>query len=278
MPAALKPQAALHPFDSSLETFSIRVDGRWTTVRLEPVQMDALREIAIAEGVGFADLCTRVVESRTKGSMTSALRRYALTYYRDRARTGPLGGLSTLARDLLTYRNLLIETAERDFVIRQNQELNEVYESHPGMALLFSYWRALAKGGTMPAIAEEFDLSPLEKAGFADNVHLIDIAPDRPADFLILRQAPVTMIYKTSDHSRMSRLGDTLYSSAVQSDYAKAKFAGLPTLQKVSVRSQEGDLKYQRIILPCAVASDQVNRLVVGVIPLEPLSPGLPSR
>lgn len=267
-------------FASSLETFSIRVHGRWTTVRLEPVQMEALREIARAEGVDFPDLCTRVAEERERGSLTSALRRYALTYFRDRARPGRLGGFSSLAGELQNYRNMVIETSDTDFVIRQNQALTDVYSGHPGMALLYSYWRALTKGGQIPRIPREFDLAPLDAAGFADNVHLIDIAPDQPPDYLILRQAPITMIYRTPDHSRMRRMGnDTLYASAVQADYAKAKYTAAPMLQKVSVRSPQGDLKYQRIILPCAVeGSDRLNRLVVGVIPLEQPKPTLASR
>lgn len=274
------PGTSVERFDSSLETYSVQIGGRWTTVRLEPVQMDSLKEIAASEGLELAELCTRIAEGRGKGSLTSALRRYALTYYRDRARPGRLTGLSALARELQNHRSLLIETADRDFVIRQNQALTEVYESHPGMGLLYSYWRALAKGDPVPQVGDEFDLAPLDAAGFADHIHLIDIAPENPGDFMILRQAPITMIYRTPDNSRMQRMaGDTLYSRAVQSDYARVKYAAEPTLQKVSVRSGAGDLKYQRIILPCAVAgSERPNRLVVGVIPLEPQARSLASR
>jgi predicted DNA-binding ribbon-helix-helix protein len=69
-------------FDSRLETFSIKVGARWTTIRLEPELMDALRAIARASGSTVNQIASAVATDRTRGSFTSALRVFILNYYR----------------------------------------------------------------------------------------------------------------------------------------------------------------------------------------------------
>jgi predicted DNA-binding ribbon-helix-helix protein len=69
-------------FDTRLETFAIKVGQRWTTIRLEPELMDALRAIARASGSTVNQIATAAATSRTKGSFTSALRVFILNYYR----------------------------------------------------------------------------------------------------------------------------------------------------------------------------------------------------
>src|SRR5437870_3750458 len=42
--------APLSRYESSLETYSVKVSGRWTTVRLESELMAALKDVALAKG------------------------------------------------------------------------------------------------------------------------------------------------------------------------------------------------------------------------------------
>src|SRR5258708_1045774 len=72
-------------YESSLETFSVKVSGRWTTVRLEAELMAALRDVALAEGCDIGDICTRLAEHRRSGSLTSSLRLYILRHFQERA-------------------------------------------------------------------------------------------------------------------------------------------------------------------------------------------------
>jgi hypothetical protein len=62
-------------------------------------------------------------------------------------------------------------------------------------------------------------------------------------------------------------LGETLYARELKADYSGAKFKAAPVLQELSVRTLEGALRYDRIILPCGVGDGRIGRLVVGVAP-----------
>lgn len=70
---------------SSLVSRNIVVAGRRTSMRLEPEMWRALAEIGGAEGLSLNDLCSEVAKSRGRSSLTSAVRVYALSYFRSRA-------------------------------------------------------------------------------------------------------------------------------------------------------------------------------------------------
>jgi predicted DNA-binding ribbon-helix-helix protein len=84
-------------YETSLETYSVKVAGRWTSVKLEPELMDALEEVARAEGRTVDETCDCVAAARRKGSLTSALRLHVMQHYRQRiarqTRFGPHGYL-----------------------------------------------------------------------------------------------------------------------------------------------------------------------------------------
>ena len=56
-----------------------------TSMRLEPELWEALREICRREAIGLGDLVRRIEESREAGGRTSAVRVFALAYFRDAA-------------------------------------------------------------------------------------------------------------------------------------------------------------------------------------------------
>src|SRR5262249_46491153 len=87
------------------------------------------------------------------------------------------------------------------------------------------------------------------------------------------RMAPITMIHRAGDNAPLGQLGDTLYGREIRGDYNTAKYRGEPLLQRLEVRTAEGTLSYQRLILPCATGDHRVGRLVVGVTPLGRLIP-----
>jgi len=74
--------SAAEVFETRLETFAIKIGQRWTTIRLEPELMDALRAIARASGSTVNQIASTVAVGRTHGSLTSALRVFILDYYR----------------------------------------------------------------------------------------------------------------------------------------------------------------------------------------------------
>jgi hypothetical protein len=232
--------------------------------------MAALREIALAEGTDVAEICTRVAQVRGQGSLTSALRLYILKQYRERARA--LGPSAELARQLESFRRSQLATDERDYVLRHELDLDRVADADLGFAFLFTYWKALAKGGTRPRY-DDFKLETLRSIGFDANVRLVDVEAPDPNEFRIIRQAPVTMIYRTPNGAPFKVMGDSLYAREIKVDYSIAKYKTEPMLQRLSVRTPEGALRYQRIMLPCSVGDGPTGRLIIGVAPLSGLAP-----
>lgn len=69
--------------DGSLITRNITVNGRRTSVLLEPETWEALAEIARREGLAQHQLCTRIEAHKApSASLTSAIRVYCMTYFR----------------------------------------------------------------------------------------------------------------------------------------------------------------------------------------------------
>ena len=97
MPALL-PRRSRRPHDSSPSSLAIHnivVDGRRTSVRLEPAMWDALQDIARRQQVTVHDLVTRIDRTRTTSGLTAAIRVYIVNFYRDAAlRAGQRHSLS----------------------------------------------------------------------------------------------------------------------------------------------------------------------------------------
>ena len=71
---------------SSLVLGNVFIRGRRTSVRLEPVMWEALRDIAATEEITIHTLITRIAEQRLASATTSSIRAYVVEYYRDKLR------------------------------------------------------------------------------------------------------------------------------------------------------------------------------------------------
>ncbi len=188
-----------------------------------------------------------------------------LHFYRERAGYRMVRSPSSeLAKELEAYRRSLLATEERDYVLRHDLDLDRLRDADPGVGFMYSYWKALCKGASQPKY-DDFKLDTLRSIGFDAQVHLIDVAAPSPDEFRIIRQAPVTRIYRAPDNVPLKTLGQTLYARELKADYSSAKFNARPVLQQISVRSREGAVKYDRIILPCSIDDSGTGRLLVGV-------------
>ena len=67
---------------SSLVIHNVVVGGHRTSVRLEPVMWDALRDIAQRQHSTVHDLVTEIDRERTASSLTAAIRIYIVDFYR----------------------------------------------------------------------------------------------------------------------------------------------------------------------------------------------------
>jgi len=61
---------------------NVRINGRRTSIRLEPAMWDALQEICAAEKKSIHEISTEVAAEIPSGGFTSALRVYILNYFR----------------------------------------------------------------------------------------------------------------------------------------------------------------------------------------------------
>jgi len=70
------------PPSSSLVIRNIVVDGHRTSVRLEPVMWEALRDIAQQRSMTLRDLVTQIDQERAASSLTAGIRVYIVDFYR----------------------------------------------------------------------------------------------------------------------------------------------------------------------------------------------------
>ena len=69
---------------STLVSHNVTIDGRRTSIRLEPDMWDALKEICALENVTTHEFCSRVNEHREQSALTAAIRVAILAYYRNK--------------------------------------------------------------------------------------------------------------------------------------------------------------------------------------------------
>lgn len=81
---------------SSLNPRNVRINGRRTSVRLEPDMWDALKEICAREGASRDQICSHVANTNGRRGFTSSLRVFILNYYRADGRPAGREGLFKL--------------------------------------------------------------------------------------------------------------------------------------------------------------------------------------
>ena len=68
--------------DGTLLSRTVTVAGRRTSVRLEPMMWEALKEVCLREQASRSALVTKIARERAASSLTSAIRLYILGYFR----------------------------------------------------------------------------------------------------------------------------------------------------------------------------------------------------
>src|SRR5437016_4595081 len=141
-----------------LETYPIKLGGRWTTIRLEPEIMRALGEIARALGIGLHDLCTEIAVGRSHGSFTSSLRVFAVNHYRRLLgdRDGAVGHYDVTRR--------MLTSGTEDIA--------------PELMTLWRWWQdRCPSSGRVPA-HDDIDPDLLRTVGLGGMVHMVDASTD----------------------------------------------------------------------------------------------------
>lgn len=256
---------------------NIGTGDRGGSAGIENAYWSALDDIGRRERLPPHLLCTFISDRDPRDSLASAIRVFVARYFRELASGGaeaPPGDDDAELHEMPErVRRARFATEARDYVLCHDVELDRIDDAHPGIAFLFAYWRALTRGADRARYGD-FRLDTLKAIGFDANIHLMDVQAPDPNEFRIIRMAPATVLHRANDDVPLRALGDTLYVREIKADYAAVKRRGQPILQHLSVRTAEGALRYQRLILPCAIDDDRIDRLIVGVAPLS----GIPAR
>jgi predicted DNA-binding ribbon-helix-helix protein len=91
---------------SSAEERSVIIAGQRTSVSLEDAFWEGLKDIAKAKRQTLTDLITSIDDRREKGTLSSALRLFVLTFYQKRAVSSSLIGNSLRAGEYTTHEQL----------------------------------------------------------------------------------------------------------------------------------------------------------------------------
>lgn len=70
---------------SLLRNRNVTIEGRRTSMKLEPGMWDALDEICCRESSAIHDVCTRIARDHKGCNLTAATRAYILAYFRSAA-------------------------------------------------------------------------------------------------------------------------------------------------------------------------------------------------
>src|ERR1700732_1930431 len=87
-PLPRRPRGPREPQPSSTTIRNVVVAGHRTSVRLEPVMWEALRDIARGRDMAVNDLVTEIDRHRGAPSLTAAIRVYIVDFYRHAAGIG----------------------------------------------------------------------------------------------------------------------------------------------------------------------------------------------
>jgi predicted DNA-binding ribbon-helix-helix protein len=236
--------------DTTLETFSIKLGNRWTTIRVERELMAALQEIAQACGVTVNDLATEAALDRTEGSFISALRVFIVSYYRGSAQDG---GRAPHGR-------------AGDYIVRTPMTVGD-RGAAPGLEALHRWWEQARPAWRRMPRHEAIDLQVIKRLGLGGLVHVVDARADDPLDFRFRLWGRRVRARGALDLSGM-RLGDVPiaeYRSAVAADYAAVATMATPRLQRVDAQIDERRRVYQRLVMPLSERAGKPTALLVAV-------------
>jgi predicted DNA-binding ribbon-helix-helix protein len=91
IPNAQKKNRRKKNNQSVLVCRNVTVNGRRTSLRMEPLLWDSLKDIAERENLSINQVCSEIDRRREAANLTAALRVFIISYYRNAAPAGPGG-------------------------------------------------------------------------------------------------------------------------------------------------------------------------------------------
>jgi len=255
---------------SHLAMRSVTINGRRTTMRLEPSMWNALQRIAADNSVTVNQLCSQIDTSRGDLSMTAAVRSYIVSYLQRAPSFGEAWGKSDSGDDILSQLDPAYAKAEmlRIQIERGEDIITKVAISlsvldHNNSALLselYREWRRRSEQlGRLPRITE-LSARLLRRAGKESLMNVVDLAAG--GSIAQLHQDPV-MVWSGSGAGHRPH---PLIRATFQQDMLAVESHAEPIYQVVDVRVAGERNAYKRLMLPVSDDGTEVNRVLISAI------------
>jgi predicted DNA-binding ribbon-helix-helix protein len=246
---------------SRLESFRIKIGGRWATVRVEPEMMNALHEIARALNVSLHELCTEIEIDRIEGSLSSMLRVFVVSHYRHRRFGGPSLPLLSRARHSTAINRSGVDRMRRRHIAVGTRGVA------PELVSLHKWWGDRRRGSGKIPLHSEIDPKVFKTLGLEGSVHVIDTSSPDPSNYQVRLWARRVALAGDCNRAgeRLGEIAAKPYRSAVVEDYFSAVTMGTPQLYEVDASVGDHRRVYQRLIVPFSGGSGKPDSLLVAV-------------
>jgi predicted DNA-binding ribbon-helix-helix protein len=258
---------------SNLAMRSVTINGRRTTMRLEPSMWNALQRIAAEHSVTVNQLCSQIDSSRGDLSMTAAVRSYIVSYLQRApsfadARNRARGGEDMLVLLDPTYAKaelLRIRIERGDDVVTKIAIALSVLEQDSNALLseLYREWRRRREQlERLPRITE-LSARLLRRAGKESLMNVVDLAAG--GSIAQPHQDPV-MVWSGSGAGHRPH---PLIRATFQQDMLAVESHADPIYQVVEVRVAAERNIYKRLMLPVSDDGVDVTRVLISAVSLD---------
>ena len=257
---------------SHLAMRSVTINGRRTTMRLEPSMWNALQRIAADNSVTVNQLCSQIDTSRGDLSMTAAVRSYIVSYLQrapsfNEARNNANGGEDILSQLDPAYAKgemlrIRIERGE-DVVTKVAISLSVLeHDSSALLSELYREWRRRYEQlGRLPRITE-LSARLLRRSGKESLMNVVDLAAG--GSIAQPHQDPV-MVWSGSGAGHRPH---PLIRATFQQDMLAVESHAEPIYQVVDVQVSGERNTYKRLMLPVSDDGTEVTRVLISAIHL----------
>ncbi|MCA8929449.1 MAG: ribbon-helix-helix domain-containing protein [Alphaproteobacteria bacterium] len=252
---------------------SVTINGRRTTMRLEPSMWNALRRIAEEHRLTVNQLCSKIDNSRGEMSMTAAVRSYIVSYLQQMPTTGGPSGEAQSIDSILEQLGpayakgeLLRVRIERgdDVMVKVAFHTAVLERGEIGpLAELYREWaRRRDQLQYLPRITE-LSARLLRRAAQETMLSVVDLAAG--GTIAQPHQDPV-MAWNTGGTGHRPH---PLLRAAFQQDMLAVEQQGEAMYQINQISLGGTEQVYKRLLLPLSDDGSDVTRVLVAAMPLD---------
>ena len=255
---------------SHLAMRSVTINGRRTTMRLEPSMWNALQRIAADNSVTVNQLCSQIDTSRGDLSMTAAVRSYIVSYLQRALGFGEARAPADRGEDVLGMLDASYAKAEllrikiergEDIVTKVAISLSVLEQNTDALlSELYREWRRRREQlERMPRITE-LSGRLLRRAGKESLMNVVDLAAG--GSIAQPHQDPI-MVWSGSGAGHRPH---PLIRATFQQDMLAVEAQGEPIYQVVDVNVSGDRNAYKRLMLPVSDDGIDVTRVLISAL------------